>query len=180
MTLNDILVASLAQLDRGHDAQTVEIYRSRLIRYINDAQSDLADAVALTRRDTVVPAAGVVRLTELPRVCRRVEKVEQLGKSVPFRAGDEPNTLFLPYDAPASITYRCEPSPLKNADDVSELNESLHPLLVNYAVGRERMGGDVSTQSGGNIYLSMYSAAKQRLKGYLKADDSFRIVNKYS
>ena len=38
MTLNDILTAALAQLDRGHDAQTLENYRVRLTQYANDAQ----------------------------------------------------------------------------------------------------------------------------------------------
>ena len=37
MTLNNILTAALAQLDRGHDAQTLENYRVRLTQYANDA-----------------------------------------------------------------------------------------------------------------------------------------------
>lgn len=37
MTLNEILTAALAQLDRGHDAQTLENYRVRLTQYANDA-----------------------------------------------------------------------------------------------------------------------------------------------
>jgi len=52
-------------------------------------------------------------------------------------------------------------------------------LVVNYVVGRERLGGDVSTQSGGNIYLAMFEAGKAKLRGYIRDDDSFRIVNRY-
>ena len=48
MTLNDILTAALAQLDRGHDAQTLENYRVRLTQYANDAQRELADASLFT------------------------------------------------------------------------------------------------------------------------------------
>lgn len=51
MTLNDILTAALAQLDRGHDAQTLENYRVRLTQYANDAQRELADALGLFRTD---------------------------------------------------------------------------------------------------------------------------------
>ena len=57
MTLNDILTAALAQLDRGHDAQTLENYRVRLTQYANDAQRELADALGLFRTDKVRTSA---------------------------------------------------------------------------------------------------------------------------
>ena len=37
MTLNDIIVSALAQLDRGHDAQTLDIWRDKFTRFANDA-----------------------------------------------------------------------------------------------------------------------------------------------
>lgn len=179
MTLNDIIVSALAQLDRGSDTQTVEIYRERLTRYANDAQNDLAWTLGLTRTDGVKSTHGILDLNTLQRNCIRVEKVVQHDHEVPFRMGDKPNILLLPYDAPAEVTYRYQPEPLASASDVSELGEDMHPLIVTYVVGRERMGGDVSTQSGGNIYLSMYNSAKQKLRGYLKNSDSFKITNRY-
>ena len=42
MTLNDIVVSALAQLDRGHDAQTLDIWRDKFARFANDAVADLA------------------------------------------------------------------------------------------------------------------------------------------
>ena len=179
MTLNDIIVSALAQLDRAHDAQTVEIYRRRFADFAHDAQNDLAQTLALTRTDERIPAAGVVRLDGLERRCIRVERAEQLGRSVPFRAGDTPNELFLPYSEPARITYRFLPKRLETASDVSELPEAVHPLIVSYVVGRERMGGDVSTQSGGNVCLSMYNAAKARLRGSMKHGEPNTITNRY-
>ena len=67
MTLNDILTAALAQLDRGHDAQTLENYRVRLTQYANDAQRELADALGLFRTDKVRTSAGIVDTSLLPR-----------------------------------------------------------------------------------------------------------------
>ncbi len=49
MTLNDILVSALAQLGRGHDAQTMELFRARLTDYANDAQDDSARALLFSR-----------------------------------------------------------------------------------------------------------------------------------
>lgn len=95
MTLNDILTAALAQLDRGHDAQTLENYRVRLTQYANDAQRELADALGLFRTDKVRTSAGIVDTSLLPRRVKRIERVVQLGRAVPFRCGDRTNTLLL-------------------------------------------------------------------------------------
>ena len=73
MTLNDILTAALAQLDRGHDAQTLENYRVRLTQYANDAQRELADALGLFRTDKVRTSAGIVDTSLLPRRVKRIE-----------------------------------------------------------------------------------------------------------
>lgn len=179
MTLNDILVSALAQLDRGHDAQTLDTYRERLTRFANDAQSDLAYSVGLFRTDWRFPSGGVLDLSMLPRKCRKVIRVEQLGHPVPFRTGETTNTILLPYDERAKITYRYEPMPLVNPNDTSELNESIHGLMVSYIVGRERMSGDVSTQSGSNLYLAMYEAAKSRLRMNMGETDAYTLKNRY-
>ena len=119
MTLNDILTAALAQLDRGHDAQTLENYRVRLTQYANDAQRELADALGLFRTDKVRTSAGIVDTSLLPRRVKRIERVVQLGRAVPFRCGDRTNTLLLPYDTAAEITYRYEPRTLNDNSDRS-------------------------------------------------------------
>ena len=81
MTLNEILTAALAQLDRGHDAQTLENYRVRLTQYANDAQRELADALGLFRTDKVRTSAGIVDTSLLPRRVKRIERVVQDRKS---------------------------------------------------------------------------------------------------
>ena len=179
MTLNEIIISALAQLDRGHDAKNVEIYRERFTRYANDAQDDLALSLGLTKTETRPASMGVFDLNMLSRRCLRIECVCQRGHEVPFRDGHAMGTLLLPYDEPAEITYRYLPRRLESLNDRSELPDYMHPLLVIYAVARERMGGDVSTQSGANIYLSMYNASKAKLRGYIRNNDSFRIVNRY-
>ena len=179
MTLNDILISALSQLDRGHDAQTLDTYRERLTRYANDAQSDLAYAVGLMRTDAIKPKDGIVNLRKLPRSCRKVVKVVQLDRSVPFRSGATQDDILLPYDETAYITYRYEPKPLENPTDVSELSEGLHGLMVSYVVGRERMAGDVSTQGGSNLYLGMYEAAKAKLRRGVGTIDAYKITNRY-
>lgn len=179
MTLNDILVASLAQLDRGHDAQTLDIFRKRLTGFANDAQSDLARAIRFSRTDIVMPTGGVVDTSMLSRPCLRVESVKQLGHVVRFGRGDTTGCITLPYDTEATITYRCVPSELSSPTDVSELPIYVHGLIVCYVIARERMAGDVNTQRGSDIYLSMYEMAKAKLRPHMGEPESYMIVNRY-
>ena len=62
MTLNDLIISSLAQLDRGHDEQTMEAYRKRLTDFANDAQADIARAIGFSKTETVMPENGIVEL----------------------------------------------------------------------------------------------------------------------
>ena len=177
MTLNDILISALAQLDRGRDAQTMENYRDRLMDYTNDAQSDIAKAIGFTKTETVVPSNGIVDISELSRNCIKVVKTCQMGHEVRFMR-DDTGVIALPYNEPATVTYRCEPARLITPTDKSELPVHTHGLMVFYIVGRERMAGDPSTQSGSSIYMSMYEAAKARLRPGVGNFSSYRIVNR--
>lgn len=178
MTLNDILVSALSQLDRGHDAQTMDLFRSRLTDYANDAQADLARAMSFTRTETLAPTNGVIELSDLSRDCVKVERVKQLGREVRFGRSDT-GFIGLPYNEAAEITYRCLPKKLSSPTDVSELPAHAHGLIVSYIVGRERMAGDASTQRGANIYLSMYEAAKSKLVPHPGDAASYRIYNRW-
>ena len=105
-------------------------------------------------------------------------KARQLGREVRFMRGDT-GVIALPYNEPVTVSYIAEPERLSSPSDVSELPEHTHGLIVTYMVGRERMAGDASTQRGANIYLSMYEAAKARLRPHPGDPDSYLIYNRY-
>lgn len=178
MTLNDILVSALAQLDRGHDAQTMEVFRERLTGFANDGQDDLARAMGFDRTDPVTPVNGLVELDRLPRECIKVEKVVQLGREVRCTR-ERMGLIGLPYNEPAELTYRCLPKKLSSPTDVSELPAGVHSLIVMYVIGRERMAGDASTQRGANIYLSLYEEAKSKLRPHHGDKSSYEIINRW-
>ncbi len=177
MTLNDMIVSALAQLDRGHDEQTMEAFRRRLTDYANDAQADIARTIGFSKTEELQPENGVAQLSELSHECLKVLSVSQLGRKVLFRRGDT-GSIELPYNDRASITYICGPKQLEAPADESELPAYTHGLIVSYMVGRERMAGDVSSQRGGNIYLSMYEAAKSKLRPHVGDAESYRIINR--
>lgn len=178
MTLNDMIVSALAQLDRGHDPATVDSFRARLTCYANDAQSDIARAISFTKTETLPTANGIAELDGLSHGCIKVVSARQLGHKVQFLRGDT-GVIALPYNEPADLTYIAEPKPLAAPSDESELPAHTHGLIVTYMVGRERMAGDTSTQRGANIYLSMYEAAKARLRPHPGDRESYLIYNRY-
>lgn len=179
MTLNDIIIAALAQLDRGRDPQTVEAYAARFTGYANDAQADLARAIGFKRTDELEPEGGYLDLGRLPRAVVKVLGVERGGARVSFESGPATGLLKAEGEGAARVTYLCEPKDLELPADVSELPEICHKPIVSYVVARERMAGDASTQRGGNIYLSMYEAAKARLRTHVGEPESYRIENRY-
>lgn len=178
MTLNDILTAALAQLDRGNDPQTMERFGPGLTGYVNEAQLDIAAQIAFCRTESIETDGGLVDTAGLSRQCIKVLKVCQRGREVRFARSDT-GVIALPYGDAAEVTYVCAPKPLALPGDVSELPEYTHGLMVSYAVARERMAGDVSTQRGANIYLSMYEAAKSRLRPHLGDPESYKLINRY-
>ena len=171
MNLNEITVSALTQLGRSSDAANISECRIRFSLYANQAQQELADAIGFYRTDTVPADGGVITLSSLPRVCVKVLRVVQQGHCVPFGSGDNSDRILLPYNSPALITYRCQPKKLMRSSDECELDQGVQGLIVTYVVGRERLVGDVNSQRGGNIYLSMFENAKSQLRIQRGAED---------
>ncbi len=182
MTLNDIIVAALAQLDRGHDAQTLDVWRDKLTGFANDALMDLAYAVKPKRRETVRLAGGCFHTESLARGCLRVLAVEKEGRTLFFREEGESGRVRVRGcggEDEAEVLYRCLPKPLSAATDEPELPAPCHPLIVTYAVARERSSADPASQRGANVYYQLYDAGRQRLRAHLGGEESFRITNRW-
>lgn len=181
MTLNDIIVAALAQLDRGHDAQTLDVWRDKLTRFTNDGVLDLAAAVKPRRTEAAVVENNMLDLKKLSRACLKVLTVSHEGRELPFYCGGETSLLSLPSltGGEVAITYRFAPKDLSATTDVPELPPSCHALIVTYVVGRERASGDVSVQRGASVYFQMYEAGKRLLLPHPSGADEYRIVNRW-
>ena len=179
MNLNDMITEALAQLGRGTDAVTFNAFRAKFTGFANDAQNDLADTLKPYRTDTLSPVNNEADIRSLPRYCVRILKITQHGRPAEFIRGDSSNTILLPCNSPAAITYIYRPKPLSEPGDICELDESVHGLIVDYIVARERMSGDVSTQGGSRMYLAIYENAKAKLKSSIGEAEKHRIINKY-
>ena len=180
MTLNDIIVSALAQLDRGHDAQTLDIWRDKFTRFANDGVTDLAEAYQPRATEAYESADGLLDTLSLSRPCVKLLSVTRSGKAEVFTPGPRSGTVLLPGGpGQVQVAYRYLPAPMQAPSDVPDLPEWCHGLIVCYVVGRERAAGDVSLQRGGNIYFQMYEADKANLRPHVGEADSYCLLNRW-
>ena len=96
MTLNDIIVSALAQLDRGHDAQTLDTWREKLTRFANEAVLDLSAAYCPRRTEELTLDGKLLRTERLSRPCIRVYGVKRLGRYMTFHETGDSGVLCVP------------------------------------------------------------------------------------
>lgn len=180
MTLNDIIVSALAQLDRGHDAQTLDIWREKLTRFANEAVVDLAGAYRPRAKEAYESADGLLDTGALSQTCLKVLSIQRGGRAEAFQAGPASGVIALP-GGPGlvEVTYRCLPPQMRAPTDEPGLPSWCHGLIVCYVVGRERAAGDVSLQRGGNIYFQMYETGKASLRPHMGEAESYRLLNRW-
>ena len=181
MTLQEILTGALQQLDRGTDAQTVELWRDKLTAFVNDAIVDLANEFALRRTDRASLKEGRIDLGELPRDCVKVLALYIRGKRWPFYYGGGSAEIFVPGapDGEVEICYRYVPLRVSADTDVPDIPERAQGLLALYAVGRERAAGDSTSMSAAPACFELYNAGKRNLRRHVGEQDAYTIENRY-
>ena len=183
MTLQELLTATLQQLDRGTDAQTLESWRDKLTRYLNDAVVDLSGVLKPRRTDAAEIQNGTLDLAALPRRCIKVASLSRGGQRLPFYYGVGTDKLHVPAvsDGPCEICYRYLPLPMTADTDLPDLPDRFDAdgAIVLYAVGRERAAGDGGSIAAARANFELYEMAKRRLRDHAGEADVYRIINRY-
>lgn len=181
MTLKELLTGALQQLDRGTDAQTLELWRDKLTRYINDAVIDLTATMQPRRTDALPLTDRQVDLSGLPRPCIKVLALEKNGQRLPFYYGVGTGMLHVPggENGAVQVTYRYLPAELEADTDEPDLPPWSHSALISYAVGRERASGDNISLSAARACFEIYYAAKRSMLANSGELDAYRIENRY-
>lgn len=180
MTLNEIMVSALSQLDRGRDGQTLDTWRDKLSHFANEAMLDLAHCLQLRHTEPVQVTDGVIDTAAFSRRCHKLLELRQDGKPVRFTDGAEGKVLCSGCaDGEVTASYRYLPPQMVNPADVPGIPEWFHGLIVTYVVGRERASGDVSTQHSANIYFEIYNAGKRNIRRDAGGEDSAAFRKKW-
>ena len=180
MTLKELLTGALLQLDRGTDAQTVESWRDKLTRYLNDAMIDLTSELQPRRSDTLPLEGGIIELRGLPRSAVKVIALTRGDTRLPFYYGASTEQLRVPAttDGDVLVTYRYMPELLKVDTDIPELPEWCHGAMIGYAVGRERASGDAASIASARACFELYQAAKRMMRAHRGEMDAYSIEHR--
>lgn len=181
MTLKEMIVGSLQQLDRNTDSQTVELWRDKLTQYINDAMVDLSGTIRPFRTDELTLTDTRLDTTALPRTCVKVLSLSRGDVRLAFFYGGQIGQLCVPgaADGPVQVTYRCLPQRLMADTDVPELPEWSHSTLISYVVGRERASGDNMSMGAARACFDVYNVAKRAMRKNLGEADAYALINRY-
>ena len=180
MTLKELLTGALLQLDRGTDAQTLESWRDKLTRYLNDAMIDLASELQPRRTDELTLNGGSLDLSTLPRDVVKVLALTRESTRLPFYYGASTDQLRVPAvtDGAIQVTYRYMPEPLRVDTDIPDLPQWCHGALISYAVGRERASGDAGSLGAARACFELYNAAKRLMRASRGETDAYAIINR--
>lgn len=177
MTLNEILVDALAQLDRSSDPAMLERYRLAFTSYANDVVQEIADDFRLTRTESVPLVDGAFAISDLSDICTKVVDIERM----PWKVVDK-NILVDCKDKDretVTVTYRYLPATLTNDTDIPGIPEQFHRLITPYVVARHRAGGDASTQGTASVYFSIYNERKRKLMRQYGQRSDYKLMNIY-
>lgn len=181
MTSLEILQSVLLQQGKTTDAQVEHKNRDRLFNLLNEGLIDLASDLKLRTTETVdVGTDGILDLVEdLTQECTKLIGIKQNGKPVRYGRGPTTYEVRVFTTGPVEVEYRYMPARLTNDTDVPGVPDRLHPLLVNYVLGKDNTTNDVTAQQRANQFYQLYEAGKARAQRMYGEPEFYNIINKY-
>lgn len=179
MTLSEIIVSALEQLDRGSDPQLVTKFQGRFNQYANEAVQDLAKDFPLHTTESVSLLSGKFYTTDLSKWAVKILSITQDGKQVDWDEGEETGEIIVMATGSVNVKYKYLPEPMTNVSDRPDVPEQLHQCIVTYVVAREKGSGDPTTQGGASLYFQLYNEQKSKLTHkHLGAPSIYRFTNR--
>ena len=168
MTAHELMFRTLQAMGYDADAQMVEEWRDKLMRYLNDAVIDLFCVLKPTRTDKVEIQKGIVDLTALSHRCIKVLSVSFDGIRSPFYYGVGIDRIHVPLisSGEVMVTYRYLPNNMLLDNDEPDLQDQngIEDAIVLYTVGRVYAIGEGDSIAKARAIFELYEMAKKRLR----------------
>lgn len=189
MTLLEIISSALEQQGKTSDAQVVQEWRDKFTQLANEGLIDLAGALRLRRTDTVNIEDGILDImdgitdvndeAQRKNTCLKILRITQNGR--PVRFGRGPSTYEIRVDAtgPVEVEYRYLPAQMSNDTDEPGIPERLHPMLVNYVLGKDVTTNDITTQQRASAFFQLYESGKLQAQRMYGEPEFYGIQNKW-
>lgn len=182
MTLNDIIVSALRQLERGTSAQTIDKYRGVFTDYANAAVRRLARRFKVTREDEVQLENSRFSIDDLSRDCLRIMEITENGKRIIFDRETTGHFYVLAKDpnGKVKVFYRFMPRDMTSTSDVPELPNHIQRAIPYYVVACERCGGDPETQGTSSAHFSLFNSEVAMIERETMGDfKSTKLLNRW-
>ena len=181
VTALELIQSALGELDHPEDTAALPLWKEKLLRFANEAVTDLFETFHPWRRDPLPLQNGVIDLSALPHTPAKVLGVERGGMRVPFFYGADTHTLRVPgaADGTMTVVYRYLPEPLVLDTDEPALPAACHPLIVLYMTGRFSLVNDAQGLNHASAALALYETRKRRMKLDLDEPTDYSILNRW-
>ena len=179
MTLDDIIVSALEQVECNPVSRANDKYAAQFRQYANEAVMDIADSFRLFHTDTVTVTGNTFDIQDLSRPCTKIMSIAQGGKPIAFDDGDSSGEILVGCDGDVTVKYRYVPIDMSSDSDRPDIPEYLHRLIVLYVIARYRSGGDASVQGAAGIFYSVYNEQKRKMMRHSGAPENYKLKNIY-
>ena len=182
MTALEIVQSVLKQQGKTSDAQVVHKNRDRMFLLLNEGLIDLAGDLNLRKTEAVDIGTGrILNLAEdLTQECVKLIGITQNGRKIRYGRGPTTYQVAVNADGIVDVEYRYVPAQLTNDTDEPGVPERLHPLLVNYVLGKDITTNDATTQQRAGQFYQIYENGKARARRMYGEPEFYRISNKYT
>ena len=181
VTVEELIRGALGELEHPESTAALPAWKEKLLRFANEAVTDLTETFRPWRRDPMPLLDGTIDLSALPYTPAKILGVERCGMRVPFCFGTDTNSLRVPGvpDGTITVVYRYLPKELVLDTDEPELPAACHPLIVLYMTARFSLVNDAQGLNHASAALALYETRKRRLRLDLDEPTDYQITNRW-
>lgn len=185
MTLTEIMVAALNDMERGTDSQTIARHRDSFTLHANEAVRLICERYRPCKKQTLTITNSTINTANLDHTPIRIKSVTVDGSEVDFEQTFDGSGIFTldggnATAATADVIYRFSPQKLSNGKDVPEIPTYMHDMIVHYVVACARAGGDPDTQSTSSAGFQLFNRELMEIKpSHLGQPSSRKLKNYY-
>lgn len=170
MTLRQIIILTLNNINEDTDDLTVEEYRDSVVRAVNEAYSDICARRYQPRRrvNITIPDDGNIDATSLPADYLQICSIESKDRQPLTFSPRGKSIRVYGYSGSGVLEYIYLPERLSLDIDRPILREKDHYCLADYAAWRQLATGSAARQARGQVFYENYlrTAARINRQGF--------------
>lgn len=182
MTLTDIITSTLQRI--GRSSGNTEKYENTFALYANDAIRSIAEKYQAVLAESVTLSDASFNVSALSHDLYSIVRIlDSSGSELDFDIPDNQSTGVIEVDTEeltVTVVYRFVPTTIKNSQDVPEIPERYHGMIVYWVAGCERANGDPDTMEGATADFQMFQRELSKVRPANFGVSSSRKLTNYT